>query len=73
MMTQDELIALIDRAAEEGWTELDLSGKGLTELPPQVGQLTQLESLLLGKWEKEKSGSSGIQGFKMEKGKLIPL
>ncbi len=48
-MTPDELIALIDRAAEEGWTELDLSGQGLTVLPPEIGKLTQLETLILGK------------------------
>ncbi|MEM8808651.1 MAG: hypothetical protein AAGF01_21765 [Cyanobacteria bacterium P01_G01_bin.38] len=53
-MTQDELLALIDQAAEEGWTELDLAGKGLTVLPPEIGKLTQLETLTLGKvdeWE----------------------
>ena len=53
-MTQDELLALIDQAAEEGWTELDLSGRGLTALPPEIGKLTQLEKLILGKvdeWE----------------------
>ena len=38
-MTQDELLQLIDQAAEEGWPELDLSGKGLTELPPEIGKL----------------------------------
>jgi internalin A len=48
-MTQDELLQLIDQAAEEGWTELDLSGKGLTELPPEIGKLTQLETLILGR------------------------
>ena len=48
-MTQDELLALIDQAAAEGWKELDLSGQGLTELPPELGQLTQLETLILGK------------------------
>ena len=53
-MTQDELLQLIDQAAAEGWTELDLAGKGLTELPPEIGKLTQLEVLTLGKWiEKE--------------------
>ena len=52
LQTQDELLALIDQAAAEGWTELDLSGQGLTELPPEIGQLTQLESLTLGKVEK---------------------
>ncbi|MGC8714237.1 MAG: hypothetical protein ACP5RH_17765 [Leptodesmis sp.] len=48
-MTQEELLALIDQAAEEGWKELDLAGNGLTELPPEIGKLTQLETLILGK------------------------
>ncbi|MBF2088475.1 MAG: leucine-rich repeat domain-containing protein, partial [Synechococcales cyanobacterium K32_A2020_035] len=51
-MSQDELLQLIDQAATEGWTELDLTGRGLTELPPEIGKLTQLETLLLGKVEK---------------------
>ncbi|MDA0268119.1 MAG: hypothetical protein O3A14_14470 [Cyanobacteria bacterium] len=41
-MTQEELLRLIDQAAEEGWTELDLAGQNLTELPPEIGKLTQL-------------------------------
>ncbi|MEH2140405.1 leucine-rich repeat domain-containing protein [Nostoc sp.] len=48
-MTQDELLVLIDRAAAEGWQELDLSGQELTELPVEIGKLKQLESLILGK------------------------
>ena len=51
-MTREELEALIDQAAAEGWKELDLSGKGLTELPASIGKLTQLETLILGKVEK---------------------
>jgi len=35
-MTQEKLLSLIDQAAAEGWTELDLSGKGLTELPGAI-------------------------------------
>jgi internalin A len=50
-MTRDELLELIDQAAAEGWTELDLAGQNLTELPPEIGQLTQLETLILGKPE----------------------
>jgi hypothetical protein len=49
-MTRDELLALIDQAAAAGWTELDLAGQGLTELPPEIGKLTQLKSLVLGKF-----------------------
>ncbi len=51
-MTRKELLELIDRAADEGWTELDLSGKGLTELPAEIGKLTQLETLILGRVKK---------------------
>ncbi|MBD2301551.1 leucine-rich repeat domain-containing protein [Nostoc sp. FACHB-190] len=48
-MTQDELLAMIEQAAAEGWRELDLSGQELTELPVEIGKLQQLESLILGK------------------------
>ncbi|MEM7063477.1 MAG: COR domain-containing protein [Cyanobacteria bacterium P01_B01_bin.77] len=46
-MTQDELLRLIDQATTEGWTTLDLSSQDLTELPPEIGQLTSLKSLNL--------------------------
>ncbi|WP_235526239.1 leucine-rich repeat domain-containing protein [Nostoc piscinale] len=48
-MTQDELLALIEQAAAEGWRQLDLSGQNLAELPGEIGKLQQLESLILGK------------------------
>ena len=51
-MTREELLQLIDKAADEGSTELDLAGLGLEELPPEIGKCTQLETLLLGKVEK---------------------
>ncbi len=44
-MTQDELLALIEQAAAEGWTRLDLSGKSLTEIPEAIAQLTNLTTL----------------------------
>ncbi|MBT9312258.1 leucine-rich repeat domain-containing protein [Leptothoe kymatousa TAU-MAC 1615] len=55
-MTTDELLALIDQAEKEGWTELDLAGQGLSELPEEIGKLTQLERLILGKGKKDKDG-----------------
>jgi internalin A len=63
-MTQDELLVLIDRAAAEGWRELDLSGQELTELPGEIGKLQQLESLILGK---KVEGYEGVKGRLLEK------
>jgi internalin A len=40
-------LALIEQAAAEGWTELDLAGLGLEELPGEIGRLIQLETLNL--------------------------
>ncbi|PZO36431.1 MAG: hypothetical protein DCF17_17280, partial [Shackletoniella antarctica] len=59
-MTHDELLQLIDQAAAEGWTELDLAGKGLTELPPEIGKLTQLEMLILGIYRQGQGWSSNL-------------
>ncbi len=50
-MTREELLQLIDKVASEGQTELDLAGLGLEELPPEIGKCTQLESLVLGKFD----------------------
>ena len=47
-MTQQELLQTIEQAAAEGWEELDLSDQQLTELPPEIGKLTQLKVLKLG-------------------------
>jgi internalin A len=72
-MTQDELLALIERAAAENWTELDLSGQGLTELPPEIGKLTQLEILILGRWAKDELGPQRRKGQELLGGKWVPL
>jgi Leucine-rich repeat (LRR) protein len=54
-MTREEAVRRIDRAAEEKLTQLDLSGLGLEELPPEIGKCTQLEMLVLGgKLDEEK-------------------
>jgi internalin A len=53
-MTREELLQLIDKAADEGWTKLDLAGLELEELPAQIGKCTQLETLVLGKYDEEK-------------------
>ena len=50
-MQHQDLLRLIDRAADEQWQELDLAGMNLTELPAEIGKLTHLEKLILGKWD----------------------
>jgi internalin A len=46
-MTNEELLKVIRNAKEKGATSLYLSGKQLTELPPEIGQLTNLTWLEL--------------------------
>jgi internalin A len=46
-MNQQGLLDLIETAARESWTGLNLRNRGLTELPPEIGQLTRLQSLSL--------------------------
>lgn len=52
-VTQEELLQLIDEAAADGRPTLDLAGKGLNELPPEIGKLTNLKTLVLGRWDKK--------------------
>src|SRR5687767_14645801 len=44
----DIALQRIQEAAATGATDLDLSDSGLTELPPEIGQLTGLQELSLG-------------------------
>ena len=46
-MTDAELLAIIAQAEREGWTELDLAGKGIKEIPPEISNLVNLTSLYL--------------------------
>ena len=46
-MDQDELVEIMAKARDAGSTRLDLSGKGLTELPAEIGNLTCLTELNL--------------------------
>ncbi|MBD2681091.1 MULTISPECIES: COR domain-containing protein [Nostoc] len=46
-MTNEELLQIIEQAAKDKVTELDLSGKGLITLPAEIGQLTNLQTLNL--------------------------
>jgi len=44
-MEKEELLGIIQQAWEEEWTELDLSGNEITELPPEIGKLIDLITL----------------------------
>ena len=44
-MDRQELLERIEQAAKEGWTELKLFNKKITELPPEIGQLQNLTQL----------------------------
>jgi len=44
-MNRVELLERINRAARDEETDLDLSGEGITELPAEIGQLTNLTTL----------------------------
>ncbi|WP_413199540.1 COR domain-containing protein [Nostoc piscinale] len=47
-MTHEELLQIIEKAAKEKVTELDLSNKQLSSLPLEIGQLANLTRLYLG-------------------------
>jgi len=44
-MTAQEVLELIQRAKDERAGKLDLSGRNLTEIPPEIAQLTSLQYL----------------------------
>lgn len=46
-MTNEELLDVIEKAAKEGATSLNLSEKKLTTLPKEIGNLTHLTALSL--------------------------
>jgi hypothetical protein len=45
MTNKQKVLELIEQAAKYGRTALDLSGKRLTSLPPEVANLTNLTTL----------------------------
>ena len=47
-MDEKEFLEIIEQAARYGWTELNLSGKGIESLPPEIGKLTKLTRLYMG-------------------------
>ncbi len=55
-MTEAELLAIIEQAEREGWTELDLEGEEIEVLPPGIGRLTGLRRLRVGVKKDRASG-----------------
>ncbi|MCF4968553.1 leucine-rich repeat domain-containing protein, partial [Nostoc sp. CMAA1605] len=55
-MNEQELLRVIEQAAIDSVTELDLSGNNLTTLPPEIGKLIQLKKLILGKHQYDEYG-----------------
>ena len=53
-MTTEIALQKIAQAKAEGWKTLDLAGLDLEELPPELWELTQLETLILGKLDEDK-------------------
>ena len=47
-ISREELLEIIDQAARDGRAVLNLSGKGILELPEAIGRLTNLQHLYLG-------------------------
>ncbi|MEN3333014.1 MAG: internalin [Blastocatellia bacterium] len=48
MADEQKILKLIERAAKEGWTKLDLRDNQLRSLPPAITKLTNLTSIDLG-------------------------
>jgi len=46
-MDKEQLLEKIRQAKQENWTQLDLSYHQLSQLPPEIGQLTALQWLVL--------------------------
>lgn len=67
--TPEAILEIIRKAAEEKWDELNLSDSGLTELPPEIGDLIHLKKLYLNSGEKKNI----IKHLPKEVGKLRNL
>ncbi|MEG4627854.1 leucine-rich repeat domain-containing protein [Microcoleus sp. w1-18aA5] len=52
-MMREEAVRRIEWAAEKKLKKLDLSRLNLKKLPPEIAKCTQLETLLLAKWDDE--------------------
>ena len=58
-MTRDEAMRRIDRAVQENWTKLNLSGLDLEEVPSEIGKCTQLEAFVFMEFQFSHSRKKG--------------
>ncbi|MBC7877562.1 MAG: hypothetical protein H7Y59_10360 [Anaerolineales bacterium] len=73
-LTSDELLTIIEQAHDEEWEKLDLSGKGITELIPDIGKLSKLKYLDLGiGYLQDKVLTNNLSSLPNEIGKLKNL
>jgi hypothetical protein len=77
-MDKEELIFFIKKAKDKESKSLDLSNRDLTELPPEIGELTHLEHLdlsynYLGKIPREIGKLVNLKTLLLLKNKLVEL
>jgi internalin A len=73
-ISQEELQEIILQAKQSGLTELRLGGRGLREVPPEIGQLTLLTDLdLHNPFDTPKELRNRISSLPVEIGKLTKL
>ena len=72
-VTQDELLRLINEAAADGRPTLDLAGEELNELPPEIGKLTRLKTLVLGRLDRGEYFGNNLKVLPNEIGQLTSL
>ena len=77
-MTKKEVLRRIEQAKREGASHFDLGQQGLTTLPPEIGQLTQLRSLYLDRNQlselpPEIGQLTQLQGLQLHRNQLSAL
>jgi Leucine-rich repeat (LRR) protein len=75
-LTSSQLIQIIAQAYEDSWTALDLSSRGIEEIPPEIGRLTKLECLDLSNsiyTHEEDDVPNSIRSLPEEIGMLVSL
>ena len=64
-MDESDVLEIIKQARQEKWATLDLAQRQLRGIPPEIGQLTSLKTLILG--------SNYLTSVPSELGQLVNL